>query len=655
MQAVSSYKCPHCGKKYESLKTWGNHVSGVHPGLIPEGWSYSRYFYFILTGKKTGHCVECKNPTDWNEGSQKYERFCKDPKCKEAYKKRFQARMISRHGKVHLLDDPMQQRKMLAAKKISGTYTFKNGMKVPYTGTYELDFVRMLDTFLAFDPNDLMMPSPHTYSYEYHNPDDKEHEGTHFYIPDAYIPSLNLEVEIKQNTNKHPKILRIDKVKEAQKDAMMATIPGVNYIKIVDKDYSGFFEFIQNYQPEERPTIAKALEAFEATMKNDTIAYTQELNNFLEPLRELLKGDTDPSTIATESAGYSKERRCPVFIILTMGASPLAKMITMTVKDNVSHSSIAFNTDLDPLYSFGINQINGNGRYKLGFIKTNPHSDLWSLKGEKVPYEIYVTYVSKDELAKMKRRVEDFASNAEKMRYSLAGCVRNFAHIKSAHKRKWFCSSFVAEILYAGGVPMERDTTLYRPMELSLLPNVELVTVGENITDFDVDDLKRELRKIKKKENRLELSLESSVKFAEYDMYYKPPKEKTKLSGFKSGKLDLPMLKAFRSEVPNLKHVRYDRTANGEIFTDGKKVVGYYQTTRQDNCVWLQAFEILEEYRGQGLSSQMLERAIRKTGLTNLSVDVRNNVAIRLYLQHGFQEYSRTPKVIYMNRVPDTI
>ena len=59
MQKVKSYKCPGCGMKYKSLTTWGNHVSVHHPEYIPQGWSYARYYYYILTGKKNGSCIVC--------------------------------------------------------------------------------------------------------------------------------------------------------------------------------------------------------------------------------------------------------------------------------------------------------------------------------------------------------------------------------------------------------------------------------------------------------------------------------------------------------------------------------------------------------------------------------------------------------------------
>jgi len=268
MQKCKNFKCPGCKKVYNSLATWSNHMLQYHKDMIPEGWSPARYFYYLQTGKKEGSCIICKKPTEWNEQTAKYNRFCNNPECRQKYRDMFKQRMINKHGKVCLLDDPNQQRKMLMAKKTSGEYKFHDG-KVPYASSYELDFLRFLDRIMGASAKDIVGPSPHTYYYNYTNPDDKEHEGRKFYIPDFWIPSLNLEIEIKQNTSTHPKILRVDKVKEKEKDELMANIPGVNYIKIVDMDYRPFmalFLKLRNEMPEE-------------VVKEDTPAYesVQEL------------------------------------------------------------------------------------------------------------------------------------------------------------------------------------------------------------------------------------------------------------------------------------------------------------------------------------------------------------------------------------------
>ena len=244
MRHQNSFKCPVCKNKiYKSFGAWSSHMEMMHNDIIPDGWSPARYLYYIQTGKTHGNCVECKGETEWNEITKKYERYCKNPRCKELYIQKAQSRMIAVYGKKCLLNDPEIQRKMQAAKKTAGVYTFSDGGSVDYLCSYELDFLQMLDSF-GFPSNDIIGPSPNTYTYYYKNENDPDNEGEHFYIPDFFIPSLNLEIEIKTQTNMHHKIQAIDKIKEQQKDEMMQSIPGINYIKISDKNYIQFYEFL---------------------------------------------------------------------------------------------------------------------------------------------------------------------------------------------------------------------------------------------------------------------------------------------------------------------------------------------------------------------------------------------------------------------------
>ena len=637
LQKVKYYKCPHCGVKYQSLQTWGNHVSSKHDGMIPDGWSYGRYFYYIQTGKKVGSCVICKNPTEWNEATLKYERFCRNSKCKEQYREMFKNRMIGKYGKVHLLDDPDQQRKMLANKHISGQYTFLDGTKVTYTGTYELDFLKFLNLLLHFNGSDIMMPSPHTYYYDYHNENDKEHEGKHFYVPDAFIPSLNLEVEIKQNTNKHPKLLLIDKVKEEQKDAMMKSRDDVNYIKIVEKEYAPFIRYIEE---------AKSMDpAVESVTDTDDADFVEALEEFLGEVRKAFEGyDFNEENVALESAGYSKENKNPVFIVLTSGNTPLAKIIKKATGDEFSHSSISFNENLDPLYSFGTKKI--DPVHELGFIKTNPKSDLWFSDKFKVPYSVYVTFVSDDNIERMKRRLEYFVNNAADMKYSFTGLIRVFFKLKSPKKKHWFCSAFVAEILSAGK-SLAKDSTLYRPQMSTSVDDIEFLISGDNISDYDPKKTSEALKNLIK-ESKESPALES-VAFQKYSRTHVNSREKyRRLADYKIATITPMLISSYKKECRNLCHVRIDPTSFGEIVVDGNHVVGYYNTVKKDNAIWLQALEITRPYRGCELSPQLLNRCLKKAKVTNLTVNLNNELALEIYTHYGFREYARNGETIYM-------
>lgn len=633
MQKVDSYRCPHCGVRYKSLQLWGNHVKSKHPGLIPEEWSYGRYFYYIKTGKKAGSCVVCKNPTEWNESTLKYSRFCSNPKCKEHYRETFKNRMIGKYGKVHLLDDPEQQRKMLANKHISGQYTFLDGTKVTYTGTYELDFLKFIDRFLHFNGDDIMMPSPHTYYYDYKNPNDLEHEGRHFYVPDAYIPSLNLEIEIKQNTNTHHKLLAIDKVKEIQKDAVMSGRSDVNYLKIVEKDYTPFIHYLETREME-FPTQ-------ESFGQVDEFALV--LESVCDEIKESFSAyDFDAEEAALEAAGYSKENHCPVFIILTSGNTALAPMIRKATKSSFSHASIAFDISLRPIYSFGPNK--RTPKLTAGFIKTFPEADIWLADKKSVPYSIYVTYVSSYDMEKMKKRLEYFVNNADTMKYSFVGLVRVFLNMKSPHKNHWFCSAFVAEILNAGK-PLPKDSTLYKPDELKNLPDVEFLCSGKNIVEYDEAAARKALEKL---QNQTPATEAGFVKYR--DTYISDITKYTNIRKFKFGKIDPILLKSFAKEAHGrLSKIRFNRDSFGELVTDGNHLVGYYNTEKRENLVWLQAFEICGKYRGRGLSPQLLNRAIKKSGLTNIAINPSNELALKIYQDYGFREYAKTDDRILLH------
>lgn len=239
------FKCKICGKKFTELPALYNHIESKHKDMIPKDMSVQQYYYYMKTGRMNGNCVMCKQPTTWNKNTGKYNRFCGDPKCKEEYVKIMKGRMIAKYGKTHLLNDPNKQREMLANRSISGTYTWSDGRhETTYTGSYELDFLKTLDNFFDWDPEDVSMPSPHTYTYKF--------EGEErFYIPDAFIHSLNLEIEIKDggdNPNNHHKIQAVDKEKEKLKDEVMCSQKVFNYIKITNKNFENFFRFMKKYK-----------------------------------------------------------------------------------------------------------------------------------------------------------------------------------------------------------------------------------------------------------------------------------------------------------------------------------------------------------------------------------------------------------------------
>lgn len=233
-------KCKFCDFICFTEEDYASHIEKEHSDMIPEDIDVWQFIYFLKTSKTHGNCVICKSKTTWNKNTGKYNRFCSNPKCKEKYVEIFKNRMVGKYGKTTLLNDPEHQKKMLQNRKISGEYLWRDHhSKSSYTGSYEKSFLEFLDTVLNFDPTDVITPSPHTYWYDYNG-------KKHFYIPDVFIPSLNLEIEIKDggsNPNTHHKLQSVDKVKEKIKDDTMKKAQ-FSYLKITDKNNKEFLDYL---------------------------------------------------------------------------------------------------------------------------------------------------------------------------------------------------------------------------------------------------------------------------------------------------------------------------------------------------------------------------------------------------------------------------
>jgi hypothetical protein len=242
MLNTKSFKCLFCEKKYVSKQSLYEHMGNEHNDNL-EGLSPAHY-YFDYKNRNTKHmgkCTECGKPTEFNETTEKYNRLCKNPKCKEAYVEKFRKRMYAKgRDPINDLKDRDRQLKMLANRKISGEYKWSDGKKFTYTGTYEKNFLEYLDKVLEYPSVEVHSPAPQCYTYTTN--DGKKH----FYMPDVYLSDVNLLIEIKgsqSGSGYRDRDLGLETLKES---AVMEDVKAkkVNYIKVLDKKYDEVTEKI---------------------------------------------------------------------------------------------------------------------------------------------------------------------------------------------------------------------------------------------------------------------------------------------------------------------------------------------------------------------------------------------------------------------------
>lgn len=227
------FKCPFCDRRFTRIDLV-THVDENHDDMIPEGFTAMQLAFNYVNRKPLdyhGKCTECKGPTKWDENKGRYDRQCGNPKCRESYLKRFEDNMMRTKGVTRISSTAEGQEKMLANRKISGSYKFQNGVEKTYTGSYELKALEFMDKVLNINPDDILCPGP---VLEYTYKDTK-----HMYITDFYYIPYNLVIEVKDGgKNPNKRDMPDYRGKQIAKEEFIIKKTNYNYLRLTDNDLS---------------------------------------------------------------------------------------------------------------------------------------------------------------------------------------------------------------------------------------------------------------------------------------------------------------------------------------------------------------------------------------------------------------------------------
>lgn len=137
------------------------------------------------------------------------------------------------------------------------------------------------------------------------------------------------------------------------------------------------------------------------------------------------------------------------------------------------------------------------------------------------------------------------------------------------------------------------------------------------------------------------------------------PKEKIKLSSLNKNRITEELINKYKKDYPVLRHVRCKDTK--EYICDGymwmnhdDKLVCYVGSCEytDDHTKWIVSLEILPEFKGHGLSKQILDFATKTMNCKYLSVNKDNKLAKSIYDKYGFKVYTTDDNMYYMTIDP---
>lgn len=299
---MKTYTCPFCSQRFNRKKL-ESHIEKHHDTELPEDYTAYRMVYDIVNNKPGyGICVCCgKNRTSWNEKTQKYHRVCKNPDCIKKVRETYKKRMLRVYNKVHLLDDPERQKMMLSHRRISGTYTWSDGTKFTYTGSYEKNFLEFLDKVMNFDSNDIIMPGP-TLEYQYKG-------QTLHWITDCLIHSLGLICEIKDGgSNPNKRVMPDYRAKQVAKEKMITNMGTYSYIRLTNNDFgqlmTALAELKMKVVEDDQGPLYRIHEATSVmTVEEALLKEVQFIEDFGKNVARMIQGFNEESGYVFEETG----------------------------------------------------------------------------------------------------------------------------------------------------------------------------------------------------------------------------------------------------------------------------------------------------------------------------------------------------------------
>lgn len=270
------YKCPYCEDRYERAKLV-SHIDKKHYDLLPEGYSATQCVFDHINHniEHHGKCRVCGKDTTWNEKSGRYNTLCTNPKCKQKMREEYQKNMIRVRGTDNILNDAKQQEKMLQNRKISGKYKWSTGEEFVYTGQFERKALEFIDTVLNIPANDLMVPGP-SMNYYYEGKD-------HIYIPDMYLISFNLLIEVKDGgnnpNNKLSTGMIASRAKTLAKEKMVTDKGEFNYIRLTNNNFAQLMEVLMEIKKNNIEGIDKRSVNINESYTDEELEY---LNNYVK-------------------------------------------------------------------------------------------------------------------------------------------------------------------------------------------------------------------------------------------------------------------------------------------------------------------------------------------------------------------------------------
>ncbi len=166
-----------------------------------------------------------------------------------------------------------------------------------------------------------------------------------------------------------------------------------------------------------------------------------------------------------------------IYIMLSKTNTLLGKTIQRALGVSYNHCSLALDDSLETIYSFGRKEL--RNMFVAGFVQESKSKGFFAVHHDS-DITLLRLPVTVEEKKRIRERIAVFQQNAAPCKYSVLGLLYCYWGIPVERENKFFCSQFVAQVLFLAGVSVfDRPASLIRPHDFLQIPSAESVYTGK--------------------------------------------------------------------------------------------------------------------------------------------------------------------------------
>lgn len=161
-----------------------------------------------------------------------------------------------------------------------------------------------------------------------------------------------------------------------------------------------------------------------------------------------------------------------IYIVLTETDSVLSRAIKTFTNDPFNHISIAFDAQLNEMYSFGRKE--ENNPWIGGFVQESRYSSLL----QNANCAIFSYTVTEKQYRLLRMQINYFKKYGKNYRYNFLGLLFVLCRIRIKRKHAYFCSQFIEELFRKAKIETNLCPYFVRPIEFIELPRSQVLYIG---------------------------------------------------------------------------------------------------------------------------------------------------------------------------------